>query len=104
MTSLLFHGTHHPMARFIDIHYAHLLGIKYLIHSVHNVIAYKRKKDFALHLGTLASLYIYTSKHLPHTVFHVSVQYLFTVHALDYVWKHFIHLLQWNRSTPLPPP
>lgn len=94
ITSIFFHGTHHPIAKAIDIKYAYSLGAKYFLEGILNIYRYRRKKDIYLHLGTISSLYIFfyksSDKTLPqhiqqryHSLFHISIQYLFTQHALD---------------------
>jgi len=94
ITSIFFHGTHHPIAKAIDIKYAYSLGAKYFLEGILNICRYRRKKDLYMHLGTISSLYLFfyksSDKSLPkhiqqryHSLFHISIQYLFTQHALD---------------------
>lgn len=94
VTSTLFHSTHHPLTRTIDMTYVYCLATYYIMKSVKNLFLHKRKRDLYIHVGSLGCVALYFKRcshpEIPppiqkrfHMLFHITSQVLFCFHALD---------------------
>lgn len=93
-TSVVFHGTHHPVAKWVDMSYVYCFTTLYVLKSIKNVIVRKRKRDISIHIGTLGCVLLYFRRcnhpAIPprlqnrfHMLFHILAQTLLTMHAID---------------------
>lgn len=94
VTSTLFHSTHHPITKMIDVSYVYCIATYYVSKSVKNLLLRKRKRDMVIHLGALGCVLLYFQRcnhpcvpeylqHRFHMLFHLASQTLFSYHALD---------------------
>jgi len=90
-TSLLYHGTQHPVCLKIDEIVAHTAGICYSIISVKNVLTKKRIIDVAIAACALGSGWMFFFKSKPCTVEHISRYWHMGVHGLSNVgWTIYV--------------
>lgn len=96
VSSVLYHGTLHPIAKCIDMGIAHLLGIASLGRVCVNMISWRRGWiECGLVVGTFGSIAIYwfksrTNPHLNsrywHMLFHVTGQTTWVSHIMTRCW------------------
>jgi hypothetical protein len=66
VTSVLYHGTLHPLAHLVDDLYAHVIGALYFAESVRRRFKYRRKSDIAtFRLACASVLCYYVQKNVP---------------------------------------
>jgi len=96
VSSVLYHGTLHPVAKYIDMTIAHLLGFASVGRVCVNLVAWRRGWiECSLVAGTLGSIAIYlfksrTNPHVNsrywHMLFHISGQTTWVTHILTRHW------------------
>jgi len=92
LTSLLYHGTHLPLFKCIDMCYAHTIGGIYSVLSITKCVRNRRGYDYLIFSGAASSLYVFYYKSCDsqhpyqdhwHMVFHLLTQATWVLHALD---------------------
>jgi hypothetical protein len=92
VTSILYHGTHNLIFKWIDLCYAHSVACLYSIISIKKCILYHRFYDFIILSGVGGSIYIFyakscnpTNQHQDywHMLMHIVSQGSWIMHALD---------------------
>lgn len=90
-TSVLYHGTLHPIAHRVDYFIAHSVGLISIGRIFRRVFILKRWNERWIFLGTISSIGVYWFKSrcnfdmgscLWHMLFHVSSQATWTAHVL----------------------
>lgn len=91
LTSVLYHGTLHPLAHMVDYTVAHTIGALSIGRTFRRVFIWKKWNERWIFFGTITSLGIYwfksrcnfdiTSSHW-HMLFHVYSQAIWTTHIL----------------------
>ena len=89
ITSVLYHGTVHPLAKFIDTCVAHYIAIRYMFHGIRRIISYKNIYDVVGVAIGGASIYMYYHKSLRikdhresqkwHAAVHITAQAAMTI-------------------------
>lgn len=116
-TSLLYHGTLHPKALFIDMFVAHSLAIHYLWIGIKRLVKYKQKRDITSITFGILSAHLYYNKSLPtkdpkksrkwHMIVHITAQIAFVTFLTgidtpkinkksERIWKTIRHELDDN--------
>ena len=96
ISSVFYHGTQHPVAKYIDMTVAHTLGVTSIGRVCANLVAWRRGwVECGLVVGTLGSIAIYwfKSKNNPspnakywHILFHLTGQTTWVSHILTRCW------------------
>ena len=93
-TSVLYHGTVHPLAQFLDTCVAHFVAVRFVFIGIHDVLIYRRIHDVVTIALSSASIYMYYMKSLRIHHKDVSQQWHMKVHItaqlalLCYLNKH----------------
>jgi len=62
LTSVAYHGTVHPVAKYIDMTFAHIIGTEWIVRSTLRMIFIRRPTDVILCTMTVGSVLIYFTK------------------------------------------